>query len=140
MTDRINVKQWLSRARNIDREINALLKVKEDTYDRILHITQSYTTDVVTGTKDPHKFDRIAELESMIDKEIDNLVAVKAEIESAIFKLSDGRYREVLRLRYIEGKTFEQISVDLNYSWRQTCRLHGRALIKMEEVLNAGRM
>ena len=140
MSERISAKQWLSRARNIDREINALLKVKEDTYDRILHITQSYTSDVVSGTKDPHRFDRIAELESMIDREIDRLVEIKAEIESKIFQLNDGRYREVLRLRYLEGKTFEQISVDLNYSWRQTCRLHGRALLKMEELLNAGRM
>ena len=140
MSERISAKQWLSRARNIDREINALLKVKEDTYDRILHITQSYTSDVVSGTKDPHRFDRIAELESMIDREIDRLVEIKAEIESKIFQLNDGMYREVLRLRYLEGKTFEQISVDLNYSWRQTCRLHGRALLKMEELLNAGRM
>jgi len=137
--ERTNIKQWLSRARHIDREINALLRVKEDTYDRILNVTQSYKTDVVKDTPDPHKFERIYELESIINREVDSLVDTKVEIETAISQLNDRRYREILRLRYIEGKTFEQISVDLNYSWRQTCRLHGRALLKMEELLN-GRM
>lgn len=125
------------RARNIDREINELLKEKEDVRDRVLKITQSYTGDAVQSTKDPHKFDRVVELEMEIDRNIDELVAVKTEINKGIAQLSDGRYREILRLRYISGKTFEQIAVEMNYSWRHVCTLHGRALLKMEEIVNA---
>ena len=132
-----NAKQWLMRARNIDREINELLKEKEDVRDRVLKITQSYTGDAVQSTKDPHKFDRVVELEMEIDRNIDELVAVKTEINKGIAQLSDGRYREILRLRYISGKTFEQIAVEMNYSWRHVCTLHGRALLKMEEIVNA---
>lgn len=145
-----NAKQWLMRARNIDREINELLKEKEKVRDRVLKITQSYTGDAVQSTKDPHKFDRLVELEMEIDRNIDELVAVKTEILHGIAKLSDGRYREILRLRYCNeqkdekdengehktGCTFEQIAVKMNYSYKQICRLHGRALLKMEEIIN----
>ena len=132
----LNAKQWLSRARTIDREINELLKEKEEVRDRVLKITQSYTADAVQSSKDPHKFDRVVELEAEIDRNIDELVAVKTEINKGISQLTDGRYREILRLRYLQGMTFERIAVTMNYSWRHVCTLHGRALLKMEEIVN----
>lgn len=132
----MNVKQWLMRARTLDREINSLLEEKQNVRDRILKITQSYTGNVVQATKDPHKFDRVVELELEIDRNIDELVRVKAEILNAISKLSDGRYREILRLRYLKGMTFEEIAVEMHYSWRHVCTLHGRALLRMEEIIN----
>lgn len=149
----LNAKQWLNRARNIDREINELLKEKEEVRDRVLKITQSYTGDAVQSTKDPHKFDRVVELEMEIDRHIDELLSVKTEILHGIAQLSDGRYREILRLRYCNeekdedgeddedgkqktGWTFERIAVKMNYSYKQICRLHGRALLKMEEIIN----
>lgn len=132
----LNAKQWLSRARTIDREINELLKEKEEVRDRVLKITQSYTADTVQSSKDPHKFDRVVELEAEIDRNIDELVVVKTEINKGISQLTDGRYREILRLRYLQGMTFERIAVTMNYSWRHVCTLHGRALLKMEEIVN----
>lgn len=71
-----------------------------------------------------------------IDRQIDELVRVKTEILKAISRLTDGRYREILRLRYLDGKTFEQIAVEMCYSWRHVCTLHGRALLKMEVIVN----
>ena len=132
----MNAKQWLMRARNIDREIDELLTERTEVIARLTSITQKLTGETVQASKDPHKFDRIVELEFEIDRQIDELVAVKAEIENGISKLTDGRYREILRLRYISGKTFEEIAVRICYSYKQTCRLHGRALLKMEGIIN----
>lgn len=132
----LNAKQWLSRARTIDREINELLKEKEEVRDRVLKIIQSYTADAVQSTKDPHKFDRVVEQEAEIDRNIDELVAVKTEINKGISQLTDGRYREILRLRYLQGMKFERIAVTMNYSLRHVFTLHGRALLKMEEIVN----
>ena len=131
----MNVKAWLNRARNIDREIDSLLRARTEARNKLLSVTSSYEAIVVSGTKDPHKFDRLTELETEIDNQIDNLVSVKAEILREINKLEDWRYRVVLRLRYLESKTFEQIAVEINYSYKQTCRIHGRALLKIEEAL-----
>lgn len=132
----MNSKQWLSRAKNIDREIDGLMRARDETKARCLSITQSYTGNIVQSTKDPHKFDSLVELENEIDKRVDELIRVKAETVGKIAKLNDGRYREVLYCRYIEGLTFEEISVRIKYSYKQTCRLHGRALIEMGVILN----
>lgn len=132
----MNAKTWLNRARNIDREIDGLIKARDETKERVLSITQKLSGDIVQTTKDPHKFDRLVELENEIDKKIDELLLIKNEIEIGISGLKDGIQREVLRLRYLRNKTFEEIAVSTHYSYKQTCRIHGRALLKMEEVLN----
>ena len=132
----MNAKTWLIRARNIDREIDALIRARDETRGRVMSITQSYTGNAVQSTKDPHKYDRLVELENLIDQKVDELVGVKAEIIRGVERLNDGRYREILLARYVEGLTFEEISVRIKYSYKQTCRLHGRALMMMEVVLN----
>lgn len=71
---------------------------------------------------------KIAELrESLIDK-INHLVAVRIEIERAIGTVQDDTQRRLLRRKYINGLTLEQISVEMHYSYVHTCRIHGYAL------------
>lgn len=53
------------------------------------------------------------------------------EIRQQIFDLIegiDGTEGEVLYQKYICLKTWEQVCVDINYSWMQTHRYHRRAL------------
>lgn len=131
----MTAKAWLSRARRLDEEIAGLIELRDREKERVLKITQTLSGPVVQTTKDPHKFDRLVEFEAEIDRNIDILVRTKTETNNAIAKLDDGRYREVLRLRYLGNKTFEEIAVAIHYSYKQTCRIHGRALLMMEEVL-----
>lgn len=71
---------------------------------------------------------KIAELrESLIDK-INQLVAVRIEIERAIGMVQDDTQRRLLRRKYINGLTLEQIAVEMHYSYVHTCRIHGYAL------------
>ena len=60
---------------------------------------------------------KVAELrESLMDK-INQLAAVRIEIERAIGTVQDDTQRRLLRLRYIKGMTLQQIAVEMNYSW-----------------------
>lgn len=68
-------------------------------------------------------------IEEYNKKEIE-LYNKQLEIENCINSL-DATERIIARSRYIEGKTFEQIAVDLNYSWRHTVRIHGKILQKI---------
>ena len=68
-------------------------------------------------------------IEEYNKKEIE-LYNKQLEIENCINSLEPTE-RIIARSRYIEGKTFEQIAVDLNYSWRHTIRIHGKILQKI---------
>lgn len=50
-----------------------------------------------------------------------------SEIENLIDQL-DSRERVLMRHRYIEGMEWEKVCVTMNYSWRQTHRIHSQAL------------
>jgi hypothetical protein len=79
---------------------------------------------------------KVAELrESLMDK-INQLAAVRIEIERAIGTVQDDTQRRLLRLRYIKGMTLQQIAVEMNYSWRHIYNIHGYALVscKVENI------
>ena len=46
-------------------------------------------------------------------------------------------YFRLLELRYMEFKTWEQIAVELGYTYRHTTRLHGIALQRLEKILKS---
>lgn len=113
----MTVKEWLNRARRLDYEINALIRAKEDTWARIVSTTSAPSGVVVSQTKNPHKFDRYIELQDRINERIDYLCAVKAEILSAINRVDDTVLRTLLIERYINCKTWEQVAVDMHWSF-----------------------
>ena len=53
-------------------------------------------------------------------------------IEQAIETL-DSRSRHLIRLHYIDGLTWEQVCVAMNYSWSQVHRFHRVALARLRE-------
>lgn len=134
MTERKNAKAWLGRARRIDAEIAELIKVRDDERDRVTRMVQNISGDTVQASLDPHKFDRLVDLELEIDRQIDRLVAIKTETLREIGRLENSLFRTILTKRYLGFETFEMIAVETHVSYRQTLRNHGRALLKMEEL------
>lgn len=133
---RLTAKQYLNRVRRIDKEIEALLRMVRKTRESLESMTQNYDGDGAQSTKNPHKFDRLVELESMVDKKIDEQIDLKAEILNTIMQLDDRRQRLVLMEYYVEMKTWEQVAVDLNYSYMHITRLHGYALKEIGKLIN----
>ena len=131
----MNAKQWLSRARFIDREIALLQKTKEETRDNLTKITQSYESDGAQTTKDPHKYDRLVELENEIDQKVDELIATKREIMNVIFKVEDRNQRQVLISYYIRMKTLEKIAVEMNYSFRQIGNIRRYGIREVQKII-----
>ena len=81
---------------------------------------------------------KIARLKSMIGlcpenekrylSEIKDCVAARDSIEKAIDAVDGDILSEILSLKYMCGKTLEEIALDICYSKRQTERLHIKAL------------
>jgi len=131
----LTTKEWFARGRRLDEHINSLLTTRDRLWDGLTSTTARYTGDVVDGTKDPHKYDGLVAMEDMIDREVNRLYDIKQEILSVILQLRDNRYRDVLMKRYVDIKTWEQIAVEMHYSYMQVCRLHGEALKAAEPYI-----
>lgn len=72
-------------------------------------------------------------LQALYKDKLAELEAEQIAIEKAIDAL-DPMARMLLRYRYISGLSWEEVCVKMNYSWRQTHRLHGEALNKLREL------
>lgn len=78
----------------------------------------------------------IADLKADIDVEIKHLLALKREIREVIQKVGEPELMSILYKRYMQYKSWEKISVELNISYRHATRLHGKALQNVEKILN----
>lgn len=70
----------------------------------------------------------IEKLQKRIDDEIVRQIKIRLEIENVLLGVKDAQEAKVLRLRYIELLKWEEICVQMNYSWKGIHKVHGRAL------------
>ena len=137
MTDTKQVRAYLWRVRDAERELKLLEQEYEQAKSDILHLKAiQYDADKVSGGKIGDLSDAIAALEryaERVNAKWDELIALRKEAEERIDKLKDGRYRVVLKRRYLCGQTLERIAVDLGYSYRQVKRIHGGALCQIQK-------
>ena len=136
----MTAKQYMNRARRVDSEIESLIKLVQKTRESLESITQSYTGDIIQSSKNPHKYDRLVELESLVDEKIAEQIKIKKETLETISQLKDRRQREVLIGYYLNMNTWEQVAVDMNYSYMHITRLHGYALKGVEAIINKQKM
>ena len=133
----MQVKEFLNKIRHIDMMIDCKCNQIRGLRDRLTSIS-SPMGERVQGTKDPDKFtdpvSKIIELEQEINEDIDNLVDLKRVARRMIEQLSDDAEKLVLYKYYFENKTFEQVSVEMKYSWRRIHQIHGDALKKLERL------
>ena len=76
---------------------------------------------------------KIDELENNLDKMIDEYLVKRERIIAQIDTMEEESVYQILFSRYIEKKTFEKIATEMEYSWRQMVRLHGKALQQFEK-------
>ena len=76
-----------------------------------------------------------SDLDALISQlEHEQAMAVRQykEIHDRIHQMQDGAEKEVLIRRYLMGRTWEQIAVDMDYNYRSVLKIHGRALRSFE--------
>lgn len=84
------------------------------------------------GRSMEHTLERMGELAVELTQQRDKLIRLRREIGVAIDTVPDARLQELLRLRYIDGMTWERVAVQMDYSYMQVCRLHGKALSQVK--------
>lgn len=78
---------------------------------------------------------KIIEAEQKADEIIDEMIEKQEEIRQVINAVEDSRYRTLLKYKYMNGYTFENIACKLYYSERWVRRLHNEALEEIKETL-----
>ena len=127
--------KYLKRYITLDREIDRKLEEVARLRSKLTRVTQVLTAEPRGGGSIYGKTEgilaKIVDLENEIDTDIDQLVAIRDEIKAVIESVEDDRERLLLQYRYLDGKTFEWIAAEMNYSWRQIHRLHSQALTNL---------
>ena len=102
---------------------------KEELRD-YLPIKQELTTlDVLARKLERHND---AHLAALYAQKREELAGQLQRIENALEALGPTE-RNLMRLRYIEGLSWQAISQRIHYSWQQTHRIHKNALLKLKD-------
>lgn len=83
------------------------------------------------GSRQTDLSDYAAALDEMIEdlkQERLKRVQRQQEIERRIRQMKDEDEQRVLRLRYIKGMKWEEITMEMGYTWQHTHRIHSKAL------------
>lgn len=132
----MTTKEYLSRYRWQNDRINAKLEQVAELRRKAQTVCSGSSDGAGTHCSTP--YDRIGEitarivdLEREINEDIDRSIDVQRGILSAISTVPDERLRHLLELRYINCLTLEEIARRMDYSYKQICRLHGKALLQI---------
>lgn len=133
----MDVKRFLREIRVLDEEVAAKFEQIEELRALATRRTSSpsKTGGVQTSKKSDfgHIVAKIADLTIVLDESIKKLLDKKASAMLIIEGLEDSRYKTVLYKYYFNRKTWEQIAVDMHYTYQWVHVLHGRALIAFGE-------
>lgn len=100
-------------------------------------ISATRITGASAGSGSPDKIaDNLARVDKLIQhyqQKVERLLIQQKKIEEAIESLPANE-RILMRYRYIDGLDWIDVAANMNYSWRQTHRIHGRALKLIENL------
>ena len=123
------------------QQLSLLRKIKDSLEQKIeecaewIYIAEKVTTYFSAAPKGKsgesaiqNAIEHIITLQNEMAEEVIALIEQREKIERAISGISDYTLQLVLRYRYINGETLDEIARKMNYSYRNICYLHGKAL------------
>lgn len=126
--ERLKEYTWIKE--NINELEDRLLEI--DT--KLQKVTTELTTDRVQTTKDNDKWTNLInqrmQVEELINAEITNGLEEMREIERMISVLPE-REKLLMRYRYINCLTWEEIAFKMFYTWQHMHRIHAECLRKL---------
>lgn len=88
----------------------------------------------VSADAGTNKIIKYIDLENEVNADIDRYVDLKNRIINQIHGIKNVNHMKLLYKRYVEFKRLEVISVEMNFSYDHTRRLHGYALLDFERT------
>lgn len=134
-----DAKEYLLKIRLYDARIENGLQELSALEDMVMRITPVLKQDMVSGSHSQDKLGdtvaKIADLRNQINRDVDAFVDLKKEAAAKLARVEKPEHFKLLYMRYFCYYTFERIATDMNYSYRNITKMHGRALQAFEKVM-----
>ena len=130
----VTVKRFLSQPYWIDKRIDR----KQEEIDRLrakLTKATAHISDMPRGGSGGDWTDtdvKVLKMEQQIHEEIIELCRIKREVFEVIDAVEDERYRTLLELRYRNYMSFEEIAVEMHFSYDWIRHMHKEALAAVQ--------
>lgn len=144
-TERINsnnkAKEYLQQVRRAKLHINSLQEEIETMKELAVSIGAISQGEKVMSSASQDKMadiickieDRMAELKDKVTE----YIQLRTEVMATISKVDNDDYQQILYKRYCQMKKWEEIALEMSYSWRWVIKLHGRALEEVDKIIKS---
>lgn len=135
----MDAKEFFQQIRHIDKQID----VKFERLERLKALATKVTATMSETNSKPsgvsrsieNSVDKIILLQEELNADIDRYIDLKRTAGEIIRQIQNEKYRRVLESRYLLGKTWEAIAVDMDMTYQGVCHIHGRALQEAENFI-----
>lgn len=136
----MTAKEYLNQVRNLESKMK-ILKEEIDTLREMVVSTgaiQQGERVLSSGTQDKmaETICKINEKECEWNDLMREFALARANVIINIQKLNNPEYEQILYKRYCQSKKWEEIALEMNYTYQWVCKLHGRALLELDKILN----
>lgn len=127
------VKAYLRQAQKLDRRLQRERRNLEKLKSAAEYRSPSFDSNGGGGSGDriADSVSRIMDEEQRVQDLTDTYTAKYVEIEKTIKGIGDDTLEEVLELRYLHSKSWEDIADIMHYALRSVYEFHGQALQKI---------
>lgn len=134
----MTTKLYLEQIERLDR----MIQNKLSEIEQLKHIATSITIAPkevnvqVSSDKDRtgSAVSKLIDLEQETDRLVDEYIDKRKRIIEQIDSIKDTNMYHVLSEKYISRKGLSVIAVEMGYSFKQVCRIHGNALAEFERL------
>lgn len=133
----MTAKEYLNRVRRQNYILKQTEKEMNEVRADILTLRASSLSEHVSGSKNSDTADKYIRLEKYMEKvnaEWDKLIDMRNAAKDLIGAMPDPMHRAVLYARYINGQRWEDIAMDMHYSWKGIFKLHGQAMRVFDQL------
>lgn len=133
----MTAKEYLGQAYRIDQRINSKIEQVSSLRALATKATSTLSDTPPSGTRNVHRMEdiivKIIDMENEINSDIDRLVDLKQEIIKTINSVNNPEQQTLLELRYLRFRSWEEISVEMDYSIQQIYRIRDKAFEKINK-------
>ena len=120
---------------HINNKLEELTRLKELTRQITATLKQDVVAHSSGGDRLGDTIAKIVDLENEINDAVDAYVDRRRDALRLLERVDDADEYQVLHKRYFEFKTWEKIACEMNFTYRNVCYIHGKALQTVDKLM-----